>query len=67
MTSSLAQLTGNTLVMVNNAIMLCYCDTQICKVQRFSIETWSSDKLMEHWLFTIQSQVQGFKFPFAIF
>lgn len=47
MTSPLAQLTGNTLVMVNSAITLCYCDTKIFKVQSFSVEKWSSDKLME--------------------
>lgn len=67
MTSPLAQLTGNTLVMVNKAITLCYCDTKISKVQSFSIEKWGHNKLMEHWLSTIQSQVQGFKFPLVVF
>lgn len=50
MTTPLAQFTVNTLVMVNNAITLCYCDTKISKVQSFSIEKWSPNKLMEHYL-----------------
>ena len=32
------------------------------KVQNFNINQWSSDKLMEHWQFTIQSQAHDFNF-----
>lgn len=45
--------------------LLCYCDTKNSKVQSFNIDKYSSDKLLEHWLPTVQSQSQDFKFPLS--
>lgn len=46
---------------------LCYYYTKMKNVQNFNMDQWNSDKQMEYWLHTIQSQVQGYKFPLVFF